>query len=175
LTFSATSLNKARSLRLGFVERIPFRPLADPRRCLLLKPGIGEILDGTDVHTGFPHIEADKVVGRYVAGHLIFVTRKSAEDVDLEQLEDLDDVWALCFRKPRPGYRLLGRFLEQDTFVGFRLYDRHTLDGEEVYAAKAAEIIDDWKADFGSIEPLRSKDLAAYLSGDLYRDVDQED
>jgi hypothetical protein len=174
LTFSATSLKRQRALRLGFVERVPLRPLANPARSLLLKPEIRDILDGSDVRLGFPHREADKIVGRYVAGYLLSVTRKSAEDADLEQLEDLDDVWALCFRRPRPGYRVLGRFLERDMFVGFRLYDRHTLDGKKVYTARAAEIIHDWKRDFGSIDPLRSKDLTAYLGG-VFRDVDQED
>jgi hypothetical protein len=172
LTFSATSLKLV--LRLGFVVRVPLRPIPEPRRSLLLKPEIQDILDGTNVRTGFPHIEADKVVGRFVAGHLLCVTRKSAEDADLEQLENLDEVWALCFRKPRPGYRLLGRFLERDMFVGFRLYDRHTLDGKKVYSARAAEIIDTWKRDFGSFGPLRSKHLSAYLSG-VVRDVDQDD
>jgi hypothetical protein len=160
-------------LQLGFVERIPLRPVAEPRRSLLLKPEINDVLDGTDVRTGFPHIEADKVVGRFITGHLLCVTRKSAKDADLEQLEDVDDVWALCFRKPRPGYRLLGRFLARDMFVGFRLYDRHTLDGKKVYSARAAEIIDSWKRDFGSLNPLRSKDLSAYLGG-VVRDVDQD-
>ena len=68
---------------------------------------------------GFPHIEADKVIGRYIAGHLSFVTRKSAKDADLEQMEGLDDVWALCLRKPRPGYRLLGRFLNRTCSSAF--------------------------------------------------------
>jgi hypothetical protein len=156
------------------VERVPLRPLANPARSLLLKPEIGDILDGSDVRLGFPHIEADKIVGRYVAGYLLSVTRKSAKDADLEQLENLDDVWVLCFRRPRPGYRVLGRFLERDIFVGFRLYDRHTLDGKKIYTARAAEIINDWKRDFGSLDPLRSQDLNAYLGG-VFRDVDQED
>ena len=114
------------------------------------------------------------VVGRFVAGHLLCVTRKSAKDADLEQLEEVDDVWALCFRKPRPGYRLLGRFLERDMFVGFRLYDRRTLDGKKVYSTRAVEIIDSWKRDFGSLNPMSSKNLSAYLSG-VVRDVDQDD
>jgi hypothetical protein len=52
---------------------------------------------------GFPHLCTDLIVGRFVEGHFLIVSRKSAKYVDLEQLEDLDEVWALCFRKPRPG------------------------------------------------------------------------
>jgi len=59
-------------------------------------------------------------------------------------------------------------------FVGFRLYDRRTLDGKKVYSARAAEIIESWKREFGSLNPMSSKNLSAYLSG-VVRDVDQDD
>lgn len=67
----------------------------------------------------------------FAAGHLVTVSRRSAPGVDLEQLEDQDEVWSLCFRRPRPGWRLLGRFLERDVFVGLRLYERHFLRNRE--------------------------------------------
>jgi hypothetical protein len=171
LTFNATSSNKAQVISRGFVERVPLRPLAAPKRFLFLKPEIDRKLDGDD--SRFPHIEADKIVGRYVAGYLFVVTRKSARSTDLEQLEDLDEVWALCFRSPPPGFRLLGRFLGRDTFIGLRLYDRHQLGSRKIYSQLAREVIHDWERTFGSIEPLRSRDLNAYLSGP-WRDVDEE-
>jgi hypothetical protein len=171
LTFNATSSIKAQAISRGFVERAPLRPLAAPKRSLLLKPEIDRNLDGDD--SRFPHIEADKLVGRYVAGYLLVVTRKSARNADLEQLEGLDEVWALCFRRPPPGFRLLGRFLGRDMFIGFRLYDRHELDGRKIYRQLARKVIDEWERAFGSIEPLRSRNLNAYLSGH-FRDVDEK-
>jgi hypothetical protein len=171
LTFNATSSIKAQAISRGFVERVPLRPLAAPKRFLLLKPAIDRNLEGGD--SRFPHIEADKLVGRYVAGYLLVVTRKSGRNADLEQLEGLDAVWALCFRSPPPGFRLLGRFVARDTFIGFRLYDRHALDGKKTYNELAGQVIADWKRDFGQIKPLRSLNLSDYLSG-VFRDVDEQ-
>jgi hypothetical protein len=173
LTLKATSLIIAQASLAGFIERKPLRPLADPIRRILVKPAIDDLIEGTDPSTGFPHRMADKVIGWFIAGWYMRVSRKSAEDVDLEQLEDLDDVWALCFREPTPGWRLLGRFLEQDVFVGIRLYHRTFLGRRANYHKIAGEIPSQWEAELGSLQPLRSPDLSAYLSGTMYDDVDE--
>lgn len=165
MTFNATSLNLARALKVGFVERDALRSTHPKARALVVIPRIGELLDGEDISLGFPNVAADVIVGRYLAGHLVTVSRKSAADVDLEKLENVDEMWALCFRRPRPGWRLFGRFLEKDLFVGLRLYDRNTLGNIPTYTKYAEETINDWKDKFGPIEPLRSNDLADYLSG----------
>jgi hypothetical protein len=160
-----------RVLRSGFVLRNALRPVADPIRHLLLLPEIDAALDGANVK--FPHVAADEVVARFVRGHFISVSRRSAPKVDLEQLEGLDDVWALCFRRPRPGWRIFGRFLEQDVFVGLQLHDRIFLGFKAHYDEVAATIPDDWTRSLERIDPLRATDLNAYLSGSNYRDVDE--
>lgn len=118
---------------------------------------------------------ADRVIGWFIAGWRLRVSRKSAKNVDLEQLEDLDDVWALCFREPKPGWRLLGRFLEQDVFVGIRLYERTYLGNKKNYHRIASEIPSSWEAELASLQPLRSTELSAYLSGSVYVDVDKKE
>jgi len=141
---------------------------------LLVTRDIADLLDGMRPGAGFPEVGADLIVGRFLAGWLLTVSRKSAPDVDLERLEGLDDVWVLCFRTPPPGWRVLGRFLEKDVFVGLRAYDRHTLGARASYSARANDVIEDWKRVFGAMEPLRAGDLDSYLSG-VYRDADQAD
>ena len=177
LTFRATSLDFIRVQRAGFREREPLRPPKNPLdlgRCLLLPDDIHQVLDGKDsVKTGFPYLYADLIVGRFVVGHYLTISQKSAEDVDLEKLENIDDVWALCFRKPRPGWRLLGRFLEPKVFVGFGIYDRHELGPKKNYHAKAEEVITNWTNRFPGIVPFRSTDLGAYVGGH-FRDVDEK-
>jgi hypothetical protein len=173
LTYKATSLSLHRVLKTtGFVEHVPLRPLADPVRHLMVPRQVSDLLNGKRVGTGFPEVAADVIVGRFVAGYLVDISRKSAKNVDLEQLEGIDDVWVLCFRRPRPGWRILGRFLERDVFVGLHAYDRHELGSKAKYTNAAKAIIEAWKAAFGAIEPLRSPNLDSYLSG-VYRDVDQ--
>lgn len=135
-------------------------------------PGIAETFATGGNRLEFPHQAADKLVGIFIAGQLLLLSQNSAEGVDMERLENVDEVWALCFRRPIPGFRLLGRFIEAKVFVGFRLYDRNTLDGIATYTAFANEVIADWKKAFGTKDPYRTYRLESYVGG-VCRDVDQ--
>jgi hypothetical protein len=151
------------------------RPKADQVRRLIVRPEMDLLLKGAKPETGFPHYKADFLFGTYAAGYLVTVSLigNSKAKPDLERLEDLDEVWALCFRKPRPGWRFLGRFAQRNQFIGLRAYDRHALGPKRSYHKKAEQIIDDWKAVLGDLEPLRGKSVSDYLSG-VWRDVDQK-
>ena len=155
------------------VERKPVRPLANHVRHIFVTEMANNILDGKDISLGFPAPAADATMGRFMSGQLITVSRKSAEEVDLEQLENVDDVWVLCFRKPPPGWRLLGRFAYQDAFIGLHPYDRNELDGRPTYTAIANGVITEWKQIIGDVAPLRSSNLGDYLTGVIY-DADIE-
>jgi hypothetical protein len=89
---------------------------------------------------------------------------------ELERLEGLDEAWVMCFRKPRPGWRLLGRFMARDHFVALAAYARDALKTRKRYEQAAQQMIDQWRAMFGAIEPFRGDNPAAYLSG-VVRDV----
>jgi hypothetical protein len=134
-------------------------------------PEINRMLDGADVHLGFPARLADRLVGIFIAGHYITMSQKSARDVDLEKLERIDEVWALCFRAPRPGWRLLGRFVQRGVFAGLKLYERNELKSVANYTEKANGIIAEWNSQLG-LEPFRAHDLGSYVGG-VFRDVDQ--
>src|SRR5215207_6268532 len=60
-----------------------------------------------------------------------------------------------------PGFRLFGRFIERDAFVGLRLCDRRDLRTRALYEAAAQAMIEEWARIFGNIPPLRSTDLDA--------------
>jgi hypothetical protein len=99
------------------------------------------------------------------------VSQKSVPRVDLERLERVDEVWVLCFRAPRPGWRLMGRFIEPKVFVGLKLYERDELGTIANYTARAEQVIKEWNAVIKR-EPFRSPDLGAYVGG-VFNDVDQ--
>lgn len=140
-----------------------------------MTPEIGRLLDGQDSVSLFPDAEAERVIGRYAAGWLIMVSLsgqpKERADPDLERLEGLDEIWALCFRRPRPGWRVFGRFLQRDMFIGLLAYDRLILDGRRTYAGYAAGTVPAWQAIFGPEEPLRGEAIEDYLTG-VTRDAD---
>jgi hypothetical protein len=142
-------------------------------RGILCPSDVDAALSGRDTSLGLPSIGVAATIGRFIAGHVLTVSRVKrpkrwrGPDIDLEQLAGVDEVWVLCFRKPRPGWRLLGRFIERDAFGIFRIKDRRDIGAD--YQSAANEVIKAWEARFGlSFQPHRGNDVAAYLSGDLY-------
>ncbi len=137
-------------------------------RHLLVTPEIADHLDGKHSNMGFPDAEADHVIGYYLAGYVVrtALTYKEKANPELERLDGLiDDVWAMCFRKPRPGWRLLGRFIEKGTFIGLRTLPRSTLGNPEKYFLAAHQVIADWEAMLGAVVPLRARTIEEYLGG----------
>ena len=97
-------------------------------------------------------------------------SRKSRE-IELEQLVGINEVWVICYRHPRPGWRVLGRFLEQDAFVALCIKDKRDIGGN--YGPAASEVISAWDLYLPGRLPCSGDDLSAYISGDHF-DADQE-
>jgi hypothetical protein len=173
LTYNATSLKISAAVKAGLVLHAPLRPLPARQRAILVTANVEVKLQGKDEHCGLSSLGMAEVVGRFIGGHVLTVSRKCAKrrnNVDLEQLEELPETWGLCYRRPRPGWRLFGRFLERDVFVGLRLDDRHDIGSN--FAKVAHDIKDDWANTFGKVSPLLGARVEDYISG-AYYDVDQ--
>ena len=172
MTFNTTSLPLWRALgNKRLLEREPRKPLGDPKRHLLVTPEVDQLLDGR-IHYGiFPAVSAEKLIGVFSAGQLVTVSRQlTKRKPDVEQIVGHDEVWALCFRKPIPGWRLLGRWYEKDVFVAFRPWDKKRLFGK--YKEASQEVIEDWKELFSDRPPHQGQNVSDYLSG-VFRDVDE--
>jgi len=138
---------------------------------LLVTPQIDALLDGHVVLGVFPEREAEILIGLYCAGHLVTVSRKKTKvKPDVEQIEGTDEVWALCLRKPPPGWRILGRFYERGVFVALRAWDKRELYRN--YPRASQEVIDDWTELFGAQPPHRGQNVDDYV-GWVFRDVDE--
>jgi hypothetical protein len=150
--------------------RKPLKPLLNHVRRLYVTQQISDLLDGRERFGEFPNVEAERLIGIFCAGFLLRISRKKNDDTpDLERLEGYDEVWCLCPRKPKPGWRLLGRFLEKDRLILFRAWDKHRLARN--YETAANEVIEDWIGKFGNRLPLRGTELGDYVSG-VFKDVD---
>lgn len=157
-------------MSIKIVARQPLRPVGEPVRRLSTTEEIAELLDGKVPTIGFPNVPAEALVGRFCAGHLVTVSRKKNElRPDLERLEGYDEVWCLCVRAPKPGWRLLGRFISKNHLVVTRPWDKIRLANN--YDRAAQEVIDDWEKLTGSRSAYSGKELGDYLSG-VFRDVD---
>jgi hypothetical protein len=172
LTFNTTTLplegNPGGVIKL--FARKPLKSITDPVRRLYVTQEISDLLDGKTNFGHFPNVAAERLIGIFCAGQLLCISRKKNKALtDLERLEGHDEVWCLCPRKPKPGWRLLGRFLEKDRLVLFRAWDKQKLARNYDRAAK--EVIEDWEKQFGSASPCGGKELSDYVSG-VVRDVD---
>lgn len=172
MTLNATSLREFYVVKSGFVVWQPPRALHHVVGKILLTPEVDGLLKANDPY--FPRAEAAIVMSRFCSGQFLTVARTMEPEADLKRLVDVDEVWALAFRKPRSfgQGRLLGRFLERDVFVGLGLYLRDDLAGD-AYSERADDAVALWQQRI-KWEPVRSDDLEAYLSSD-YRDLDSDE
>lgn len=172
MTFNTTLLPLRTVLNAKhLLLREPIRPhQSSERRYLLVTPQVDALLDGHILFGVFPDHEAEVLIGKFSARYLMRVSRKKGNSrPDVEQIVDADEVWALCPRKPKPGWRILGRWYEKDVFVALRPWPKEKLFGN--YDSAAAEVIDDWRELFGDRAPHRGKSVGDYMS-EVYVDVD---
>jgi hypothetical protein len=159
--------------KIRLVARKPLRPLDVSVRRLLVTEEISDLLDGKTRFGEFPSVSAEALIAIFCAGYLLRVSRKTTKKLpDLERLEGHDEVWSLCPRRPKPGWRLLGRFYEKDHLVLLRPWEKHRLAGNYDKAAK--EVIADWEKAFGTTSSHRGTEMRDYISG-IFRDVDIEE
>ena len=111
------------------------------------------------------------MIGIYCRGGYLSISRKK-NDVrpDLEMLEGFEEIWSLCLRKPKPGWRLLGRFYHKDHLILLRAWDKHKLSNH--YEKAAQQIIEDWSALFDTTVAHSGDWYSGYLSG-VMRDADE--
>lgn len=174
LTFNATSILISHVLDAGFAEYESPRPIAVKQRRVFLHADVSRLLSGDEaIAAMFPSVEAERVLSTFCKGHLVSVSATGKRS-DLEQLVGLDEAWALCFRKPKPGWRVFGRFIEPNVFVGLRQYDRIDLGSAKGrYGELAQAMIEEWDRILPDVPPLRASAMSGYLNG-VIRNVDED-
>lgn len=77
------------------------------------------------------------VLQRHLSGMYVTGSMRGDHDnrkPDFERLEDVDEVWVMCFRQPKfDQWRLMGRFAAFNAFVGLAFFRRAYLDGQKKY------------------------------------------
>ena len=172
MTFNTTSLPLARALReKTLLDRVPSKIWGEAKRYILVTPEIDALLDGHVRYGAFPSVATEKLIGRFSAGYLVTVSRRvTKRKPDIERIEGFEEVWALCARQPKPGWRILGRFYEKDVFVALRPWEKNKLFAR--YQEAAREVIEDWQHLFGPKAAHGGNTISDYLSG-VVRDVDE--
>lgn len=171
MTSNATDPHSNRLKAGGLTEWMPTGRYGHVRR-LFVTAEIRGLLEGTDTRAGFAPNEATLRADQYLAGFPMHVGRglppkklKRSQQPVLEQLGNLPEIWALCIRKPDAGWRLFGRFMDKDLLVLMLPFDRHELNGQATYQAKAAGVIPAWNNPFAGMAPHTGTNLSDYMTG----------
>jgi hypothetical protein len=148
-------------------------------RGILCAPTVNVQISGQDPNHGLPALGIAVTIGQFIRGHSLVVSRRRTprkwkrSKIQLEQLEGFDEIWILCYRNARPGWRLLGRFLEQDALAVFRVKDKRDIGND--YSVAVEEVLSDWNDHLGTDRPCgrADADLPTYISG-VHYNVDEE-
>lgn len=139
------------------------------RRIMLVTRDIADALDGTSAPSGFPDAGAATINDRYMIGHMISMSRTRSRDAVLKQIEGADAVWSFAYRTPKPGWRLLGRFLERDVFVGLSLQSRGFLGRvRDAFTDEAGAVVRSWEHLLPGLDPVRSRAFNDHLTDPIW-------
>jgi hypothetical protein len=173
-TYTHMVPNAPRLVRVALPE--PFG--VTEKRQLWVPTEIEIVLRGQGPPDDFIDPNLQAFLQKFIAGY--YVTGSMNGDLqklkpDFERLQNLDEVWAMCFRAPKFNqWRLLGRFIAPDTFIGLGLYRRSFLDGEAKYHRHALDFIQHWTNVMTTAPVLKGQAIGDYISkpvGDPYAHV----
>jgi len=87
--------------------------------------------------------------------------RKRREGPEVTQIVNHEEVWALCPRRPPPGWRIVGRFQNKGVFVALRAFDKSWL--VKNYDRGSEWVIEDWNELFPNEEPYKAATIEDYF------------
>lgn len=151
----------------GLVECELPRAQTRRNRQIYVTKEINDLLTGKVLtNPEFPCENADHVIGIFVRGYIVGVSRSHASKCELKWLKGLNEVWVLNFREPQPGWRLFGRFARKNFFIGLHCVSREEAGDLLQYAAHAKMMCDKWDALFPNEKPFSGFNFEDYL-GDM--------
>lgn len=177
LTYNAT--NRILYQAVDTKRLVRYHPIraTSEMRLLYLTPKVASILRGeANEKIGFPGLETEVLVGRFCSGHLVTVSLlgSNTKSPDFEKLEGIDEVWAICARKPKSSQvRVFGRFAAPGVFVGLQMHERIDLASRYKYNSVASTIPQQWSDLFGNLDPFRATKVEDYFGG-VVRNVDED-
>ncbi len=175
LTFNATNPIVDIATAAGLVSYELPRGPGDRRRWVFCTRELQQFLTSGAPGSDFSPLQAQQLLGTFIRGENLGISQRRTRrrsEVDLERLEGMEEIWALCIRHPRPGWRILGRFLGRSVFVALEVKDKRDIGSD--YGPIADEVKDFWKSIFGQRPPLVANWISGYIDGDHY-DKDQQD
>jgi hypothetical protein len=118
------------------------------KRVLWVPEDIDRVLSGDAQILGFADPKFMSCRQRYIGGMLVSGSMNGDpgnKHPDFERLTGCNEVWVMCFRAPPDNqWRLMGRFVRPNEFVGLALFSRKFLNGKRHYHAQAQNLESGW-------------------------------
>lgn len=175
MTPISTTLWESRLRLQGYRQltpRVPLRP-GEAKRQIWAAPAVYELLKGEKPDSGFPDLEADGFIGTFSKGYLVDASRRPKSKARFKWLCGVEQVWVLSFRKPPPGWRILGRFAQKNMFIAMAVFEREQLDDMVTYTARAKDMIVQWEELFPGVDPHSGSSFGDFL-GEMHRNDDEQ-
>lgn len=157
--------------RVGDGSLVEFQPSPGigPYRPVFLLPEINAriISPWSDIEEDSDMQFVQAALDNFVGGFSVTATFKKTPKTQLRRLSvkqrKQPKVWEVRINDPKPPYRLIGLFADQDTFVGTELTTREDIDFE--FEIKRANSI--WNRLFSSHEPVVSENINEYIADNV--------
>jgi hypothetical protein len=118
------------------------------KRALWVPQDIDSALSGNAQILGFADPRFMSCRQRYIGGLLVsgsMAGDPGKKHPDFERLIGVNEVWVMCFRAPHDNqWRLMGRFVQPNEFLGLALFSRKYLNGKRNYHAQAKNFENNW-------------------------------
>ena len=156
---------------LALVE--PQIPCAQVRPIYMVK-GLYERIYGPRAEDSkrMGHLDAD--LRRFISGDKITIARGEEESCNLKPLSNVDEVWELRSRDPKPSIRVFGRFADKDVFIATNMEHRKKLFAlrSRAWAVEIRTCQTAWNRLFPHLDPHRGETSHDYVSNAIDLDCD---
>jgi hypothetical protein len=117
-------------------------------------------------------LEAD--LRSFINGDKVTIARGKEETCTLKPLSDVDEVWELRSRGPKPSLRIFGRFADKDVLIATNMEYRTLLSSlrSRAFAVAIRTCTTTWSRLFPYLEPHRGTTGHDYVSNVVDLDYD---
>lgn len=121
------------------------------------------------------NLEAD--LQRFISGQKVTIARELEDTCFLKPLSNVEEVWELRSRDPKPGVRVFGRFAAMDVMIATNMEFRKLLGGlrSRLFAIEIRDCQTTWTRLFPYLDPHRGETGHDYVSNAIDLDYDVPD
>jgi len=139
-------------------------------RCVFVSEEVRDAVEGEwpDTREGRRHTRLRAFLDGFTEGDEFSLAQDPFDKPRLAMIARVHPVEAEVFDfrclTPNPGMRVLGFFVEIDTFLALTWDYRENFEGKDDWSEEVNDCVTKWQSLFGSLPPLKGKTVYDYIS-----------